>query len=86
MNAAAARSLELTLLHDGVRWRATGAGIDDEHTELAELDRLILNAAAHASVNRVHVRFDSDRLPAWLRQYQPHYFNYVLTTGSGTRA
>jgi len=24
------------------------------------------------------VRFDRNALPPWLRQYQSHYFNYVL--------
>jgi len=26
----------------------------------------------------VHMRFDVSSLPIWLRQYQAHYFNYVL--------
>jgi hypothetical protein len=26
----------------------------------------------------VYVRFDLGTLPVWLRQYQAHYFNYVL--------
>ena len=75
--------VELTLSFEAGRWRARGDGIDVEHAELPELDRLIArDAAGGRPGTRVHVRFDVGGLPEWMRQYQAHYFNYVLTLTS----
>jgi len=64
------------------RWRARGAGVDVTHAELAGLDRLIETALANDGAPlRVHVRFDTDTLPHWLRQYHTHYCNYTLNLG-----
>lgn len=81
------RTLELTLRWEGGRWRASGTGVDVSHADLAGLDRLILRALAGTSgAARACVRFDIRSLPAWLRQYQAHYFNYVLRIDGGERA
>lgn len=83
---ASERTLELTLRWEGGRWRASGTGVDVSHTDLAALDRLILDAlAGTASAARACVRFDLRSLPVWLRQYQAHYFNYVLRFDGGER-
>lgn len=77
---------ELTLCWEAGRWRAAGAGIDVAHADLAALDTLIVNAlAVTRQATTAHVRFDMSRLPAWLRQYQAHYFNYVLHVDGGKR-
>lgn len=71
---------EVVLSHEGGRWRARGVGVDVAHVELRGLDSLLARAFARsASATRVHVRFDLDGLPVWIRQYQAHYCNYVLT-------
>lgn len=83
-------SVEVTLRHEHGRWRAIGDGIDVAHADLAGLDRLIEDAVVAAgkspAPHRVHVRFDIDRLPVWMRQYHAHYFNYVLKLNHGAAA
>lgn len=80
-------SIELTLRFEAGQWRAAGADLDVSHADLAELDSLIVQAfAAEPHRRRVHVRFDTRALPTWMRQYQAHYFNYVLEVGRGARA
>jgi hypothetical protein len=77
-------AVELTLEYAAGRWHAEGEGLSLAHSALAELDALILaTVAQQLRARRVHVRFDTSRLPSWLRQYQPHYFNYVLTVARG---
>ncbi|HEY8520157.1 MAG TPA: DUF5395 family protein [Gammaproteobacteria bacterium] len=75
---------ELVLSYERGQWRARGAGLDVAHADLAALDTLIVRAFEGAEPSSVHVRFDMGALPAWLRQYQAHYFNYVLRVGRGT--
>jgi hypothetical protein len=72
-------AIEVVLSHDGHRWRARSATFALEHPDLGSLDALIAAALAptHAGA-RVHVRFDVDTLPVWLRQYHDHYCNYTL--------
>ncbi|MBN1240237.1 MAG: DUF5395 family protein [Gammaproteobacteria bacterium] len=88
MSSPGLAPVELTLHHEAGRWRAVGDGIDVAHADLAGLDRLIGEAVRRRNdpPRRVHVRFDVDRLPAWMRQYQAHYFNYVLTLNDGADA
>ena len=70
---------EVELRFESGRWRALGPGVDLEHSELRGLDALITAAfAVPGGPSRVHVRFDLDGLPRWLRQYHAHYCNYVL--------
>ena len=70
---------ELVLSYGNGRWRASGFGLDVESTELTSLERdLVALLAASGAPRRVHVRFDMDTLPRWLRQYHTHYCNYVL--------
>ena len=76
---------ELTLRWERGLWRASGEGVDVADTDLAALDDLIVQAVRARGVTRVHVRFDTSTLPTWLRQYQAHYFNYVLSIGGGER-
>jgi hypothetical protein len=83
-----AKTLELTLTYRRDRWHATGEGVDVAHSDLTELDMLIAAAARRAPPRHVHVhvRFDTSGLPAWMRQYQSHYFNYVLGVNRETGA
>lgn len=75
---------ELILCWEAGRWRAAGAGIDVTHEDLAALDALIVNQLARMRrATKAHVRFDTSRMPVWLRQYQAHYFNYVLHVDGG---
>lgn len=70
---------EVVLDYAAGAWHARGDGLELTHADLAALDRLIAAAlAARGDVTRAHVRFDTQRLPVWLRQYHAHYFNYVL--------
>ena len=71
--------VELTLTYAAGAWHASGAGVAVSHPDLARLDELILGAfPADGRPRRIHVRFARTGLPSWLRQYQAHYFNYVL--------
>lgn len=86
--APSGEPLELTLGYEAGLWRAEGEGLSFAHAALAELDDLIIaTVARQLPARRVHVRFDTSRLPFWLRQYQPHYFNYMLNVAyrEGTR-
>lgn len=75
---------ELTLRYESCAWRAFGNGVDISRCDLADLDAAIVRAfARHGGAKRVHVRFDASSLPPWLRQYQSHYFNYVLRIDEG---
>jgi hypothetical protein len=70
---------EIVLTYEEGRWRARGSGFDLVHEDLSALDALIERAVARPNGPLdVRVRFDFSTLPAWLRQYQPHYCNYVL--------
>ncbi len=80
-----AHAAELTLRWERGRWRAQGAGVDVTNPDLAALDDLIVRALRGRGATRAHVRFDTSTLPMWLRQYQAHYFNYVLHIGGGER-
>jgi len=74
-----AEPIELTLTYEAGAWHAAGAGVAVSHPELARLDELLIEAfRVEGRARRVHVRFDRTALPPWLRQYQSHYFNYVL--------
>jgi hypothetical protein len=75
---------EITLRWEAGVWCAAGAGIDASHADLAALDALIVEELARTrAASTANVRFDIGRLPAWLRQYQSHYFNYVLRVDGG---
>lgn len=77
---------ELTLRWEAGIWRAEGSGVDIAHADLAALDALIVSELERTRrATTAHVRFDFSRLPAWLRQYQSHYFNYVLHVDGGER-
>lgn len=76
---------ELTLRWERGAWRASGAGVDVSDADLAALDDSIVRSLRGRGATRAHVRFDTSTLPAWLRQYQAHYFNYVLHIGGGER-
>jgi hypothetical protein len=70
---------EIVLTYEDGRWRARGQGFDLVHEDLGALDALIERTVARANdALEVQVRFDFSTLPVWLRQYQPHYCNYVL--------
>lgn len=81
-----AERIELTLKYEAGAWHAAGGGVTVSHADLAGLDRLILDAfGTDGRARRIHVRFDRTGLPSWLRQYQAHYFNYVLRVDTTAR-
>jgi hypothetical protein len=71
---------EISLTHRNGRWRAQGLGgaLDFEHADLRALEALIEASLARQGERCAVVRFDTESLPVWLRQYQTHYFNYTL--------
>jgi hypothetical protein len=73
-------TLEVSLTHRDGRWRAQGldGALDLEHVELQALEALIESSLARRGERCAVVRFDASSLPAWLRQYHTHYFNYTL--------
>ena len=72
------RVIALTLSHDGHRWQAEGAGHCLAAESLTALEDAICSAVL-APVDAVaDLRFDLTSLPAGLRQYHAHYFNYRL--------
>lgn len=78
---------EIVLTYEEGRWRARGPSFDLVHEDLCALDALIEAAVADPrEALDVHVRFDFATLPVWLRQYQPHYCNYVLRVPARTDA
>jgi hypothetical protein len=78
---------EVVLTYEEGRWRARGQGFDLVHEDLCALDALIECSVAHpGAALDVPVRFDFSTLPSWLRQYQPHYCNYVLHVPARTDA
>ena len=71
---------ELILRYGSGLWTAEGQGLCLSASELGSLERAIgaaLRARRRAPADVV-LRFDLASLPRWLRQYQSHYFNYVL--------
>ena len=79
MSPGMTQKQEVVLSYDRDRWRAQGDGLQLEHRELRDLDALIgHHFQNHPVPMQVQVRFDLSQLPIWLRQYQTHYFNYVL--------
>jgi hypothetical protein len=71
--------VELSVSWAERRWRARGAGVDAEHEELRALEDLVAAQLAGSGAERVAMRFEFASFPAWMRQHQSHYFNYVLT-------
>lgn len=71
-------TLDLLVSFSDNRWRACGAGVDVEHTELRALDTLVETRLAQCGAQAAAMRFDVSSLPPWMRQYQTHYFNYTL--------
>lgn len=77
--------LELTIDHDGHCWQARGENLGVRAPRLGELDRELLHAMRVSGRFRpgqrvtVHMAFDRDALPRWLRQYAAHYFNRTIT-------
>jgi hypothetical protein len=69
---------EIALSFADGRWRARGLGLDVEHAELRGLEALVQQQLSHSGAAQVAMRFDMSSLPAWMRQHQAHYFNYVL--------
>jgi hypothetical protein len=69
---------EVLLSYANGRWSARGLGADLEHADLRSLEALIEARLAASAASCVAVRFDVSSLPAWMRQYQSHYFNYSL--------
>jgi hypothetical protein len=69
---------EVILSYADGRWRALGLGLDVEHAELRGLEALVERGLSDSGASQVAMRFDMSSLPAWMRQHQAHYFNYVL--------
>lgn len=77
--------IKIILSFDGGQWfvdlddcRVGACELRDLENRIAEILRQKPCYANRKSV-LVGVSFDYDSIPAWLRQYQSHYFNYLLT-------
>jgi len=77
--------IEITLSFDGNRWCTEINECHISAIELTELEDRITHTVrqmpcyAHRKSVRVHMGFDFDVIPTWLRQYHSHYFNSQLT-------
>lgn len=77
--------IELTVLHDGRNWVASGDDISAAAPTLEELDREVGRLAREAGrvgereTLKVHMAFDYSTIPQWIRQYSQHYFNRIVT-------
>jgi hypothetical protein len=71
-------SPEIVLSYTDARWHAAGPSIELEHADLSSLERLLEERFSRTGVVSVAMRFDVSSLPAWMRQYHAHYFNYTL--------
>jgi Family of unknown function (DUF5395) len=69
---------EIVLRCSNGRWQALGLGLALEHAELRGLETVLERELALRGVSSVAIRFDMSSLPAALRQYHAHYFNYSL--------
>jgi hypothetical protein len=71
-------TFEISLSYESGRWRARGLGLDVAHEELRSLEAFVEARLGERGEPAAVVRFDSSSLPAWMRQYGAHYFNYTL--------
>ena len=75
--------IDLVITHDGKNWIARNEEIVAEGGSLPELDANVAQALrgsgrpAGAEL-RVFMGFDINSIPAWIRQYAPHYFNRLV--------
>ena len=78
--------VEFVLSYTHQHWCAKSEGI----VLMAENLRALEEAVAVTLVERfgedrpvqAQMRFDTNGIPRWIRQYQAHYFNYVLNIGA----
>ena len=76
--------LELVLSCQQDLWLATGPQLHCSGDALSGLEASIAEELQSNPLYRkslpadVYLRFDMASLPTWLRQYQAHYFNYIL--------
>lgn len=78
-----ADEVELVLEHDGRDWLIHGHGVTARGSTLAALDRALASSLGAgndlpAEPLTVHMRFNQQCLPDWIRQYMPHYFNRTV--------
>ena len=77
--------LELSLVHDGRQWVVSNDNLVAKGEEFealdADLKRVLLESSTFLPGERVtvHMGFDFDTIPTWLRQYHTHYFNRIVT-------
>ncbi len=81
--------LEFALVHDGRQWvargrDAAGTPVMARGESLPALDddlaaALAVNQGCKGQTLTIFMGFDTRTLPAWLRQYSPHYFNRFVT-------
>ncbi len=82
-------NLDFILSYRLNRWHAQGNGLTLVGDDLLELESMIeRELQSHPDIHledpsHVNMRFDISTLPRWLRQYQSHYFNYVLIVRPG---
>ena len=77
---------EVVLTCSNGYWRALGLGLALEHRDLRGIEALLEAELEPRGVHLVTVRFDTSSLPAALRQYHAHYFNYSLRIGRSERS
>jgi hypothetical protein len=77
--------VELSLVHDGRFWIATGESWNARGETLEELDRAVGKIAREREKPdgdrclEVRMTFDNTVIPEWIRQYSNHYFNRLIT-------
>lgn len=77
--------LELTVSHDGQDWIACNQDMVIRGKDFAEIDSTLIRKVTQSKQYpsgtelRVHMGFDYDSIPRWIRQYAAHYFNRHLT-------
>ncbi len=79
------RDLELTVTVRDQQWAAEGPGVRAQAKTLAELEdqveRQIRESGKFPAGSKVDVLMATDRglMPEWMRPYQSHYFNRVIS-------
>ncbi|ADB58681.1 DUF5395 domain-containing protein [Archaeoglobus profundus] len=62
-------------------WIAEGNGLVIRADTLDELDKEIakeLKKLGYKGTVKVHMKFDYETIPQWIRQFHPHYFNRTV--------
>ncbi len=75
--------IDMVIVHDGEQWIARNDDLQAAGRTLPELDADLARTLRRAGGYQgrtltVFMGFDFATLPAWIRQYAPHYFNRLV--------